>query len=308
MTWLGWRQQRTETLIALGIIGLLAALLIPTGLSMSSAFDHDGLAGCLSAGHSQSCGESINAFTARFNSLGSMIAWLTLIPGLIGVLLAAPFVLSLEHGTYRLDWTQSVPRRRWIVTKLCLSVATGLVAAAVLTLMFTWWREPLVEIHGRMAPAYYDSEGTVDFAYTLFALALATAVGAVWRRVVPALTVALVSYIGVRVFVDAWLRQRLVSPRTAIWSVNGRAPNLDRAWILEQFPANRHGVHIPFFSCQAGAGGACHLGTLRHGFIHAVYQPASHFWSLQVIETAIFAGTAVALLVFAGWWTRNRLA
>jgi hypothetical protein len=42
--WLGWRQQRGETLIALGIIGLLAALLIPTGLSMSSAFDQDGIA------------------------------------------------------------------------------------------------------------------------------------------------------------------------------------------------------------------------------------------------------------------------
>lgn len=292
MIWLGWRQQRTETLIALGIIAVLAALLIPTGISMSSAVHH----------------ESVNAFTARFSSLGNLIAWLTLIPGLIGVLLAAPYVLALEHGTYRLDWTQSLPRRRWIFTKLALSVASAIVAAAVLWALLTWWRQPFVEIQGRVAPAVYDSEGTVVFAYTLFALALATAVGAVWRRVVPALAVALVGYIGARVFVDTWLRQRLVSANKAVWPVNGKAPNLDRAWIIEQFPANGHGEHIPFYSCQVGAGGACHLPTLHHGFIHAVYQPGSHFWSLQLTETAIFGAIAISLLGFAAWWTRNRLA
>ncbi len=292
MIWLGWRQQRTETLIALGIIAVLAALLIPTGISMSSAIHH----------------ESTDAFAARFSSLGNLIAWLTLIPGLIGVLLAAPFVLALEHGTYRLDWTQSVPRRRWIVTKLGLSVVSAIVAAGVLLLLLTWWRAPFVEIQGRVAPAVYDSEGTVVFAYTLFALALATAVGAVWRRVVPALAVGLVGYIGTRVFVDTWLRQRLASADTAIWSVNAKAPNLDKAWVLEQFPANGHGEHIADYSCQVGAGGACNLPTLHHGFIHAVYQPASHFWTLQLTETAVFGAIALALLGFAGWWTRNRMA
>lgn len=292
MIWLSWRQQRTETLIALGIIALLAMLLIPTGISMSAAIHH----------------ESPEAFGARFSSLGNLIAWLTLIPGLIGVLLAAPFVLALEHGTYRLDWTQSVPRRRWIATKLGLSVVSAIVAAGVLLLLLTWWRQPFVDIQGRVAPAVYDSEGTVVFAYMLFALALATAVGAVWRRVVPALAVGLVGYIAVRVFVDTWLRQRLVSADTAVWSVSGKTPNLDKAWIIEQFPATRGGEHIASYSCQVGAGGACHLPTLRHGFIHAIYQPASHFWSLQLAETTIFGAIALSLLGFAAWWTRHRVA
>ncbi|HTT94601.1 MAG TPA: hypothetical protein VMF55_08005 [Solirubrobacterales bacterium] len=292
MIWLGWRQQRTEALIALAIVAALAALLIPTGISMSSAVHH----------------ESASAFAARFSSLGNLIAWLTLIPGLIGVLLAAPFVLALEHGTYRLDWTQSVPRRRWVATKLGLSAASAIVAAGVLLLLLTWWREPFVELQGRVAPAVYDSEGTVVFAYTLVALALATAIGAVWRRAVPALAVGLVLYVGARVFVDTWLRERLVAADTAVWSVNHKAPNLDKTWILEQFPADGHGAHIPNYSCQVGAGGACALPTLHHGFIHAVYQPASHFWSLQLTETAIFGAIAAALLCFAGWWTRNRVA
>ena len=36
------------------------------------------------------------------------------------LLLAAPFVIELDSGTYRLYWTQSITRRRWIVTKLGL--------------------------------------------------------------------------------------------------------------------------------------------------------------------------------------------
>jgi len=36
VTWVSWRLQRTEILIGLGILALLAALLIPTGITMAS--------------------------------------------------------------------------------------------------------------------------------------------------------------------------------------------------------------------------------------------------------------------------------
>jgi len=44
------------------------------------------------------------------------------------------------------------------------------------------------------------------------------------------------------------------------------------------------------------------------GFTHAVYQPASHFWALQGIETALFGGIALALLAVAAWWAHERTA
>ena len=40
----------------------------------------------------------------------------------------------------------------------------------------------------------------------------------------------------------------------------------------------------------------------------AIYHPASHFWSLQIIETALFGGIALALLAFAAWWIHERIA
>ena len=42
--------------------------------------------------------------------------------------------------------------------------------------------------------------------------------------------------------------------------------------------------------------------------MHAVYHPPSHFWGLQLRETAIFAVLAVLLLAFAAVWTHRRAA
>lgn len=220
MIWVGWRLQRTETLVAAGLLVALALLIVPTGIEMANAYHSDGIANCLAANASSSCNQAIESFNQRFDSLNNFVAWFTLVPGLIGVLLAAPFVLELENGTYRLAWTQSITRRRWIATKLGLPVVAALIAALVMILLITWWRTPLVHIRGRMDNSVFDFEGTVAFGYIAFALGLALAVGAVWRRAVPAFVVAFAGYTAARVFVDTWLRQRLVTPLTVTWPVS----------------------------------------------------------------------------------------
>jgi hypothetical protein len=313
--WVSWRRQRSETLIAAGMLVLLAALLVPTGLEMARAYDHDGLSSCLAPTTSEACAEAISSFTSRFDSVSSLIAWLTLVPGLIGVLLAAPFVLEFEHGTNRLAWTQSVSRTRWIATKLGLAVAAGLAAALVFTLLITWWRTPLVHLEGRMDQSVFDSEGIVVIGYTLFALGLATAVGVLWRRAVPALVVGFVGYFAVRLFVDTWLRQRLLSPLRLTWPLKGNEPAvLQHAWVLERFPSDASGhpvmlklggVCAPLAPTKSGVA-EC---LARHGYVmHAVYQPASRFWALQGIEASMFVGAALVLLTFAAWWTYRRAA
>jgi hypothetical protein len=259
----------------------------------------------------------VNSFTSRFDSTGSLVAWMTLLPGLIGVLLAAPFVLELENGTYRLAWTQSVTRGRWIAGKLGLAVAMALAAAVALTLFLTWWRTPLVHIDGRMDSSAYDSQGTVVLGYTLFALGLAVAVGSLWRRAVPALIVAFGVYFASRLFVDTWLRQRLVTPlSTTISLLRTTAPkNLEHAWVLTQWPSDRFGNHASLprpETCARFLGGSKALRNcvVQHsgGYMHTVFQPASRFWELQGIETALFLGTALLLIAFAAWWTHERTA
>src|SRR4051794_3405722 len=101
MLWVGWRQQRTETVIAAALLAVMAALLIPTGLHIASAYDSGGLSACVGRADSRTCQSVIDAFFGRFGQLGDMLAWITLVPGVIGLLLAAPLVSQLEHGTHR---------------------------------------------------------------------------------------------------------------------------------------------------------------------------------------------------------------
>jgi hypothetical protein len=313
--WLSWRRQRTETFVAGAILALLVLLLLPSGLEMAHAYHRDGLGSCLAATTSDACDQAVSSFMSRFSSISDFIAWFTLIPGLIGVLLAAPFVLELEQGTHRLAWTQSVTRGRWIATKLGLAVSVAALAALVFTLLVTWWRTPLVHLQGRMDQSVFDSEGIVVFGYTLFALGLATAVGVVWRRGVAAVVVGFAGYFAARIFVDTWLRQRLLSPLHARWPLMSPDPAfIRRGWVLNEYPSNRFGHRgVPLAVCppprilgDKASAGDC---LARHGYVmNAIYEPASRFWALQGIETSLFLGAAALLLAFAAWWTYRRAA
>jgi hypothetical protein len=317
MTWVAWRLQRTETLVAVAILVLLAALLVPTGIHIASVYDHDGVGACIGK-ETGSCGEVVSAFTDRFDQLASLLGWLNLVPGVIGVLLAAPLLLDLENGTYRLAWTQSVTRRRYLAGKLGLPIALAVAAAFALSFLMTWWRQPLDHVDGRLDGNSFDFEGIVLPAYVLFALGLALAIGVIWRRAVVALVVGYAGFLIPRLFVDGWARQRFVDPLTATWREGTRGPNLMHAWILSEYPSTRHGDRIEFGLRTLGACGPLKRiapppdisGCLgRHGvYRHAVYQPANRFWELQGIETAIFGGVAVVLILFAAWWIHDRVS
>src|SRR5262249_59666397 len=56
---------------------------------------------------------------------------LIVVPGLAGMFIGAPLLArDIEQGTHRLLWTQGVPRRRWLATKLALVFGAVAVAAA----------------------------------------------------------------------------------------------------------------------------------------------------------------------------------
>jgi hypothetical protein len=315
--WVAWRQQRAETLIAVIVLALLAALFVPTGIEMASRYDHDGLSACAAATSSGGCERAIQVFTARFDSLMNLLPWLNLIPGVIGIALAAPLLLDLESGTYRLAWTQSITRRRWLAVRLGMTALAAVLAALAMTALVTWWRMPLDDLHGRFENVF-DFEGTVVVGYVLFALGVSLAVGVVWRRTVPALIAGFAGYTVARVFVQNWLRQRYEAPMTITWPARSgfQTPKLDKAWILEMRPSDRlgHSIMPPdatMQSCERAGGQGLKIVDPSclptNLYNHAVYHPASRFWLFQGIETAIFGGLAVALIAFAAWWIHERI-
>jgi hypothetical protein len=311
MTWLAWRLQRTETLVAVGILALLAALLVPTGITMANSYHNNGLASCLAPNPGYDCVQKIGAFQSRFQALNFIANWFTLVPGVLGVLLAAPFVLELEQGTYRLAWTQSITRRRWLAVKLGLLVVAGVLASVGLIALITWWRTPLTDLSGRLDTGTYDTTGSVAVGYTLFALGLGVALGALWRRTPASLTVAFVGYFAVRILDDYWLRNQLATPLKATWRGVQLPRYLDNANILSQTITVNGRVIQSVRSSGGVIGEHAQLaapGSGTNAVSHAIYQPASFFWTLQLRETALFTAIAALLILFAAWWTQRQAA
>ena len=312
MTWVTWRQQRPEALIAALLFALVLALLVPTGLHIASVYDADGVAGCL--GHpTGACGETISAFSGRWDTLVNLVAWFNLLPALIGVLFAAPFVLEFEHGTFRLAWTQSVTRDRWLTVRLALIAAATAAVALLLTVAMTWWRHPLDSAGSRLQDGF-NFEGATPVAYALFATALVIALGVVLRRTAAAIGLSLVAFVALRVAVEGWVRPHYLAAIHARWT-GTHGPDLRGAWILSQLNGLRvgeaHGIPPAVAaSCVSGFKRLDSQCLARHGIVQyasAVYQPASRFWLFQGVEAGIFLALALALGAFAVVWIRRRI-
>jgi hypothetical protein len=314
--WLSWRQQRLEAALTAGLLALVCALLLPLGLHMASAYTGTGAAACVAhtAASGAGCGGIVNDFLHRFEHAGPIVPWLNLLPGLFAVLFAAPLVLELEHGTFRFSWTQGITRGRWLTVKLATIYGSGLLATAGLTVLMTWWRQPLDQVQGRMDANVFDFEGVVPYAYTVFALSLVLALGVFTRRTIAATGGALVAFFALRISIQTWIRQHYLAPVKVVWRPGTPGPtNLDRAWNLVSGPSDAHGR--PLAGAQRTIAGC--MNAPKHEaerclsahriYNLAIYQPASRFWLFQGIEAAIFTALAAILLIAAAWWLRHRI-
>jgi hypothetical protein len=183
MTWLAWRQFRTQALVTLGLLAALAVLVIVTGLHLRDVYDSLGGAHCTAR---KDCAE----LTAHDRTLASLLGpALLAIPALLGMFWGAPLVArELESGTFRLAWTQSVTRRRWLSVRVALVGVAALAVAGVASWLVTWWFAPLDAVNlNRFDPSVFTTRGVVAIGYAGFAFALGVAAGALTRRTLPAI-------------------------------------------------------------------------------------------------------------------------
>ncbi len=134
------------------------------------------------------------------------------VPGLLGVFWGAPLVArELESGTFRLVWTQSVTRTRWLAVKLGLVGLATMTAAGLLSLIVTWWASPLDRAHLNIFNTF-DERDIVPIGFALFAFVLGVAAGLIIRRTLPAMAITLVAFVGARLAITNWVRPNLISP------------------------------------------------------------------------------------------------
>jgi hypothetical protein len=334
MIWLTWRQSRLESLIGGAALGLVAVFLLWTGHNMISAYDGAGLPHCVAI-HSddQTCWDAADTFLNQYRGLVDLMGWLNLLPFLVGLLLAAPTVLDLEQGTYRLAWTQSVTRRRWLAARIGYGLAAAVAIAAGLIALSTWWRGPFDDLQGRFNSDGFDFEGTVLVGYVVFAFALCLAVGTLLRRSIPAFGLGFVLFLVARIGTLDKLRPHYLDPIRLTWDPLDPAPAAavgrfgDGSWIISQGVVNAAGhdpksdgtlracfdaiTSRPTAKGIVMASGDTPFNRCLHenGYLNVlVYHPASRFWTFQAIETALFLSLATALLALTAWWVTRRVA
>lgn len=313
MIWVTWRQQRTETLIAALLLVFVAALIVPTGLHMASVYDSEAVAACLSA-DTEACRQTLGSFSGRWDSLMNFVGWLNLVPVLLGALIAAPLVLEFERGTFRLAWTQSVSRDRWLATRVALVVAASLATGLFFALLMTWWRDPLDDVNGRFSDAF-GLEGVVPLASTLFAAALVLALGVALRRAAAAIGLAFIVFLALRIGIGNWARPNYQDRIEATWTGDARPSDLAGAWVFREGGEFRvTDGQPPDPSVVQGCIGdpaiksfdeACLAEHGIRALSFASYHPADRFWTFQAIEAGIFVAMALALLAFSIWWIRQ---
>jgi len=261
-----WRQFRPQAIVGLAGLVVVAIVLAVTGPHLVSIYDTAVAACKASGGQSSACN---NPVSSAYGGLRIAVTALVLvIPALIGIFWGAPLIAhELETGTYRLAWTQSVSRLRWLLVKLGLVGLATMLAATLLSLMASWWLSPIDKANpDRFSPSSFALHGFVPGGYAVFSFALAATVGLLMRRTLPAMAVTLVGFVAVRLGVTYWVRPHYMSPATVhlsltqadagfqftgspgasgVASVVAQAPRLPNAWVTGQDIVNRAGQAPP---------------------------------------------------------------
>jgi ABC-type transport system involved in multi-copper enzyme maturation permease subunit len=315
MAWLIWRQHRAQLSLALLTLGLVGIAALVLGLPMYDAFHREAVSSCLPPASRSGCDIIVHHFESEFGSAIRATRYLSLLPALVGLFIGAPLLTrELEHGTYRLIWTQTITRRRWLLSKTALLSLAIAVIALALSGIVTWWRHPFDVLQGRMSPTGFDVEGIVLTSTAVFSFTLGVLVGALLKRSIPAMSVTLAAFLAVRLSISQFLRPHFAKPLHE--TVSGLVPSAHAGdWVLSNTLVDSVGRTITSsreelaiaHARRAGIDASSYLA--QSGWKRSVtYQPSGRFWNFQLIEAGIFVALAVLSVAGALWIVRRRLS
>jgi hypothetical protein len=291
-----WRQHRMGLLVALAVLGIYAAALVITGFHIHTE----------PARFRPRYGD-LSGPNLPSGSTDAIFLLLLLLPFLIGAFVGGSLTgPDLDQTTVSFAWTQGVTRTRWAVGKLA-GVGCVLVAAAIAVgLLFQWWDEPYVT--HRLSDPWFGLYAPAYAGWMAVTLTVAAFLGALTRSRTGA---AVACLFGTLVVADAniiFLRNRYLPTAAAI---NRPAPagSLFVNWYVSHaqgVPTVLLNRALDNFDSPAGWTGIERTLTQHHATTTLIYQPASHFWQLQAIESAGLLGIALLFGAAAVWVVRRR--
>ena len=332
-----WRQFRGQAIVAGVGLAIVAIVLGITGLQLAHLYDTT-VSTC--AAHGDCPAATANLLgTDKFLQTALNVLVLVL-PGLLGMFWGAPLLAGeLESGTFRLAWTQSVTRTRWIACKLGLVGLASMAVSGLFSLMVTWWSSPIDLLNGNRfsSQLVFGARDIVPIGYAAFAFVLGVTAGALIRRTLPAMATTLVAFVAARVGFTTWVRPHLITPLRRDFALDPNAtgfgpsglrpnaPNIPNGWIYSSRIVDNAGRPLssqvlksdcPLLGPPAGRSQSTGVQRLLHDCVvkvsttyHGVaaYQPGSRYWFFQWFEAAILLGAGLVLAGICFWWVRRRV-
>lgn len=340
MIWLTWRQFRLQALTALGLLTAIAAAFAFTGGNLAHLYDTSGLGSCAAG---DQCATAMDAFFRGVKADSAYpvlyfagIGLLYLGTAVVGMFWGAPLVTKeLEAGTFRLSWTQSVTRVRWLALKLGVGAVAAMTVAGLLGWVLTWWTGPIDRADGlpgsqdQGLPNHFNqlifgARGVVPIGYAAFAFVLGVTLGVLVRKTVPAMAATLAVFIVVQAGVPTLVREHYATPAhtSQVLVVKDGEHNLQftdtgvsapfdipGAWVTSVRYVDTAGrdYHGPLpASCGPGTEADCFAAINQlHLRQEADYQPASRFWRFQWTELGLYLAMSLALAGFCTWRIRH---
>ncbi|HWO60695.1 MAG TPA: hypothetical protein VNO31_11755 [Umezawaea sp.] len=236
----------------------------------------------------------------------------------IAVFWGAP-LLSREYEarTNLVAWGQDVTATRWLAGQVALLGGLAACLAAVVGLSMKVMTEYLREWSGghfyEPFTGWFEVAPHLQVGYVLFGFALGLAAGALTRRTIPAMVIALFGFLTVRVVVLEWVRPYLLPPVHTFeaWNTDYQPQVPDYAMYVASGYADANGEPVAYrsdWACDARPGSTGQTDCLKANGVaghFADFQPVERVSLFQWIETGIFVVLAAALLVLAWTWVKR---
>ena len=206
--------------------------------------------------------------------------------------------------------------------------------AGIAGLLLSWWAGPIDRAGGfpvgtsqlsRFDPIVFGTRGIVPVGAAALAFMIGVTAGLLVRRTIPAMALTLAVFAAALVAMPLWISPHLITPAQYTRPVvaNLTTMQMTSSGQLNDpvtIAARRVDPHRPdhhrrgqVFSlpqvaaCQTGTQAQCDAYLAKQSLRqHVVYQPASRYWTFQILETAIWLAIAAALAGFCTWRIRRR--
>jgi hypothetical protein len=318
-----WIQHRAALIsfagIFVAIVAAIAVCQIYTHGSYASYVNH----GCVARPINHvPCGDLDNTLQNMNDVFTGLLIVLGVLPILVGAFVGAPLLSNeFESGTFRFTWTQGMGRTRYFLTTFGVLAVFFTIITLVIGILFGNWYAHPFEVTGadsHWQGGLFDTTGWMLAAWSLFALACGSFLGAVTKRTVSAIaatTFVVSALLGAAYEVlprllKLWTLSsskipasglnygslsggQLVAGLNGKWTVGGYLTG-PKGQVLNSVSANK--IFSRAMDIGRGSVGAARWLSNHHYTLWTTYQPSSHFWVFQSVEVVVVLGLAALLI------------